>query len=58
MAVANTVAYYDTATITAVTSFIVQALGPSLKFNLFGAHNIIFTIVTSQIKLAAQKLIP
>jgi hypothetical protein len=58
MAVANTVAYYDTATITTVTSFIVQALDPSLKFNLFGTHNLIFTVVTSQIKLAAPKLIP
>jgi hypothetical protein len=35
MEVANTIAYYDTATITAVTSFIVQALGlPSVKNGL------------------------
>jgi hypothetical protein len=31
MAVANTLAYYDTATIMAIKSFIVQATEPSVK---------------------------
>jgi hypothetical protein len=37
MEVANNLAYYDTATITAVKSFIIQAPGPRL-YNFYGRH--------------------
>ncbi len=47
---ANTPAYYDTATITAIKSFIVQAPGVFVSFILFGKVVFVFSIIAEIVR--------